>query len=404
MDVGLTIKTVAERTGISVHTLRAWERRYGVPSPNRGQGNRYRLYDEQDIADVLFMKQQVESGIAPAQASALLRQKVLKSTTVSKSEMTLPIASLQVTLLNAFAQSDVRMALETLDEAFALLTPEQVASALVEPTMREIGERWMRTEMPVWQEHLASNVIQQKLFTILQSQAALPTTAPVLVAACAPQEEHQMGLVILALMARRQGWRVKYLGQGTPLSDIGDLSLKLTPNVIAVSVSTVVGLAELIPWLAATNRPMVPIVFGGRMLNQVSSLREHLPGEYLGGDALSAVRQLAAVKPRADYWSPSRRTYQAVESLRLQRLKIAGETVALMMSAIPGKHHRAWESTTLNFATQFLIDTFSCALAFDAPDLIDAQREWLRQIMPLRSVPLQWKKYRSPHRHQFRRA
>src|SRR5512142_1589875 len=69
--LGLTIRLVSERTGVSVHTLRAWERRYGIPKPSRDAGNRYRLYDEQDIADVLWLKHQIESGIAPALAAAL---------------------------------------------------------------------------------------------------------------------------------------------------------------------------------------------------------------------------------------------------------------------------------------------------------------------------------------------
>lgn len=388
-ETGLTIKTVADRTGISVHTLRAWERRYGVPSPNRGQGNRYRLYDEQDIADVLFMKQLVESGVAPAQASARLRQRQTKAVIAPASEMTQPIVSLQTTLLNAFAESDVRTALHTLDEAFALVAPEQVALAIVEPTMREIGERWMRNEMTVWQEHLASNLIQQKLFSILQSQPALPKSAPILIAACAPQEEHQLGLVILSLMARRQGWRVEYLGQGTPLSDIVDLSRKLKPNAIAVSVSTVVGLAALLPWLDPVNRPATLVVLGGVLLNRVPSLRDHLPGEYLSSDAVAAVGQLASVKLRAEYWSPSPRAHQAVKALLAQRLRIMGEAVAMLTSSIGAKKHPHWDTSILNYSTQFLIDTLACALAFDAPELVDDQRQWLRQIMPVRMVPSQ---------------
>ena len=385
-SAGLTIKTVAERTGVSVHTLRAWERRYGVPSPHRGQANRYRLYDEHDIADVLYLRHQVESGIAPAQASALLRQNQTKSTKVIATEGTQPIASLQSALLEALAKSDETTARHTIDEAFALLPPEQVALAIIEPTMRAIGKRWMRNEMTVWQEHLASNLIQQKLFVVLQSQPLLPSSAPTIAAACAPAEDHQLGLVIFALLARRQGWRVEYLGQGTPLADIADLARTSRPTAIIVSVSTVIGMAGLIPWIDSTNRPSVPLVFGGIMLNRVPSLREHLPGEYLGGDTLAAVRQLAAVKMRADYWSPSRRARQAVELLQSQRLKIAGETVVAMMNTIGAKNHRTWDATNLNFATLFLIDTLACALAFGAPDLIDEQREWLRNAMPPRSV------------------
>jgi DNA-binding transcriptional MerR regulator/methylmalonyl-CoA mutase cobalamin-binding subunit len=382
---GVTIKTVSERTGVSVHTLRAWERRYGVPSPNRGADNRYRLYDEADIADVLFLKQQVELGVTPSQASLMLRQRQDQSARTMTAQSAQPIDSGRAALQEAFAKSDETTARQVLDEAFAMFTPEQVALQIIEPTMREIGERWMRNEMTVWQEHLASNAVQQKLFAVLQSQPALPTSAPLLAAACAPLEEHQLGLTIFALLARRQGWRVAYLGLGTPLGDIVDLARASKPNAIVVSVTTVVGLAGLIPWLDAANRPSAPLVFGGRMPNLLPALREHLPGDYLGDNAMSAMRGLGAVRMRAEYWPPSKRVLNVIDLLQAQRLGIAGEVVAEFVGSSP-KAHRNWDASHVNYATLFLIDSLACALAFDVPELMDSQNQWLKEAMPPRSV------------------
>ncbi len=384
-SIGLTIKVVSERTGVSVHTLRAWERRYGVPSPNRGADNRYRLYDEADISDVLFLKQQVESGVAPSQASLMLRQRQDQSARVVTAQSTQPIDSVRAALMEAFAKSDETVARQVLDEAFALFAPEQVALKIIEPTMREIGERWMRNEMTVWQEHLASNLVQQKLYAVSQSQPALPTSAPLLAAACAPSEEHQLGLIIFTLLARRQGWRVAYLGQGTPLDDIVDLARASKPNAIAVSVTTVVGLAGLIPWLDAANRPSAPLVFGGRMLNLLPTLRDHLPGDYLGDNTVTAVRNLATIRMRAEYWSPSKRVLNVIDLLQQQRLVIAGEVAAEFMASSP-KTHRQWDTAHVNYATLFLVDSLVCALAFDVPDLMDSQNQWLKEAMPPRSV------------------
>lgn len=42
----VTIKRAAELTGVPEHTLRAWERRYGLVAPARTDGG-YRLYDGQ---------------------------------------------------------------------------------------------------------------------------------------------------------------------------------------------------------------------------------------------------------------------------------------------------------------------------------------------------------------------
>lgn len=79
-----SIKVVSERTGISTHALRAWERRYGIPKPSRDAENCYRRYSEQDIADVLWLKHQIESGITPALAAALRREQRKRPTAAAE--------------------------------------------------------------------------------------------------------------------------------------------------------------------------------------------------------------------------------------------------------------------------------------------------------------------------------
>src|SRR5579884_1558535 len=64
-------KAVVHQTGVPAPTLRAWERRYGILSPHRGE-NDYRLYSERDIATVAWLRQRVESGMTISQAIALL--------------------------------------------------------------------------------------------------------------------------------------------------------------------------------------------------------------------------------------------------------------------------------------------------------------------------------------------
>ncbi len=386
--MSLTIKAVAARTGVSEHTLRAWERRYGIPRPNRVPTNRYRLYDEHDIADVLWMKRQIDNGVPPAQASMLLKQQQ-RPMTASVVEQAQPIATLQSNLQNALLDSDERAARQLLDEAFTMFTVEQAAIQIVAPTLREVGDRWLRNEIAVWQEHLASNLIRQKLLSIFQSQPTLPLIAPQVVAACAPAEEHELGLLLFALLARRQGWRVSYLGQETPLADIGEISNRANPDVLVVSVTTVVGLASLIPWLIEANRPTRPIVFGGRLLKLFPTLQTHLPGAYLGNDALAAARALVTIKPRAEMWLPSRRALSAAQALMVHRLKFAGDAVDELMTNMPASAQQRWHGQDLNQATLYLADALASALAFDTPELIDHEKTWLSQAMPPRHVPVE---------------
>ena len=67
------IKAVVQATGISSSTLRAWERRYQMVTPNRSDSG-YRLYSDQDIAVIHWLKTQVESGMSISQAVSWLEQ------------------------------------------------------------------------------------------------------------------------------------------------------------------------------------------------------------------------------------------------------------------------------------------------------------------------------------------
>ena len=71
-DVGrYRIQAVAEMTGVSAATLRAWERRYGIPSPSR-TASAYRLYSDRDIALVRQVRELCEGGMAPSQAAQVV--------------------------------------------------------------------------------------------------------------------------------------------------------------------------------------------------------------------------------------------------------------------------------------------------------------------------------------------
>src|SRR5438270_2726476 len=65
-------KAVVQQTGVPAPTLRAWERRYDILSPERAN-NDYRLYSERDIATIHWLKERVDEGMSISQAIALFR-------------------------------------------------------------------------------------------------------------------------------------------------------------------------------------------------------------------------------------------------------------------------------------------------------------------------------------------
>ena len=67
---GYRIGTVANLTGIDVHTIRSWERRYGAVKPSRSEGGT-RLYDDAAVERLQLLKAFVDCGEPIRVAAAL---------------------------------------------------------------------------------------------------------------------------------------------------------------------------------------------------------------------------------------------------------------------------------------------------------------------------------------------
>ena len=66
-----SIGAVARMLDVPASTLRAWEERYGVITPERSEGSQ-RLYSRSQVEQLRFVQQQMESGMSAADAHRLL--------------------------------------------------------------------------------------------------------------------------------------------------------------------------------------------------------------------------------------------------------------------------------------------------------------------------------------------
>jgi DNA-binding transcriptional MerR regulator len=64
------LKAVVRETGLKPDTLRAWERRYGLPAPDRSGGG-HRLYSERDIQILKWLVARQQAGLSISRAAEL---------------------------------------------------------------------------------------------------------------------------------------------------------------------------------------------------------------------------------------------------------------------------------------------------------------------------------------------
>lgn len=227
-----TIKRAAEMTGISVATLRAWERRYGVVSPQRSDGG-YRLYGKEDVRALAVMNSLVNDGWSAKEAAAetLTRLSNDGLTTDGPWEPGLPpaggLAPATVsttpdhdteTFVDAARRLDAGAATAVLDARFATGSFESVIDGWLMPALQRVGEAWAAGTLTVAGEHLISYAVQRRLAAAYEAASSHPA-GPVVVVGLAPGARHELGLLAFAVAARRRGFSTVYVGADLPTDD-----------------------------------------------------------------------------------------------------------------------------------------------------------------------------------------
>jgi MerR family transcriptional regulator, light-induced transcriptional regulator len=247
-----SIKTVSERTGLSPHLIRAWERRYETIQPERTDGNQ-RLYCEEDIERLTLLKLATEAG-HPIRTVAKLPVDELRglvadlntgdrsmmgtpgtapSPTAPKSSRTGP--ELVESALHAITAMDAATLESVLEEAVLSLGQVAVLSHVIGPLVQRVGDGWQAGTLKVGHEHLASAVIR----TFLANAArpfAVHASAPMLVATTPSGQVHEIGAALVAAAAANKGWRITYLGPSLPAEEIASAALQSHARAVALSL------------------------------------------------------------------------------------------------------------------------------------------------------------------------
>lgn len=225
-----TIKQAAARTGLSIPTIRAWERRYGVVSPERTPAG-YRLYDEAAIERLAAMRSLVESeGWRPSQAAERIATPGLdlsslasRATPSAARDTGAPAAASAVTAepaLVAFVLAAQRLDVDgmerILDDAFAAQRFELAMEAVVFPALRAVGLAWAEGDVDVAAEHAASETVRRRLTRFFDA-ARSPMMQTRLLVGMPPAGHHELGVFAFAVACRRAGQAVAYLGANVPL-------------------------------------------------------------------------------------------------------------------------------------------------------------------------------------------
>jgi methanogenic corrinoid protein MtbC1 len=276
----LNIAALSRRTGVAPDTLRKWEQRYGVLRPTRTTGGQ-RRYTEHDVARVEWLRDRLKEGWRIGEASRVLEEAAGPG---HADPNALRDALAEATRTSAGAEIAA-----ILDQVFAVLPLELAISEVIAPVLRWAGDEWEAGRLSVAQEHLLSGKVRARLNIVLGDvRGGVRGTA---VLACAPGEQHDLGLLILAVMLRADGWRVEYLGQDTPVEEAVAFADALSAALLCVSAAQAGTAAAVARSLSRLEqRPKAALVLGGAAVD--AELARSLGAAYANGELQRTIGRL----------------------------------------------------------------------------------------------------------------
>ena len=217
-----SIKQAAVRSGVSIPTLRAWERRYGVVAPVRTPSG-YRLYDEEAITRLQQMRGLVASGWRPREAAQRVREGLtpddlpaLRSASAAGDVAEAEAAEQLIeAIVGAAVNFDMEALDRALDEVFARGSFEWAMETIVFPALRQIGRAWAAGELSVGAEHAASETVRRRV-AVFYEAAARPGRSDVVIG-LPPGANHDLGALAFGVASQRAGLGVLVLGANVPV-------------------------------------------------------------------------------------------------------------------------------------------------------------------------------------------
>ena len=281
-----TISEAAERAGVSVELLRAWERRYGIVEPKRTAAG-YRLYDEAAIGRVRAMRGLVDEGWTPSAAAASLRNVAdadLPTVELVRDGSTPEAEADQLVdrFVSAAAAMDSTALQSVLDEMGMRASFEPMTDRYLFPALRALGDAWQAGDVSVAAEHAASAAVARWIGTAYDAAGTnRDDDRPVLVG-LPPGARHELAALAFATAARRAGLTVQYLGADLPAGEwmLAARSTNAAIAVIGVPTAADADAARAVARSLRRGIPDLVVAFGGdgaAVMQRQSVLAEGLP-------------------------------------------------------------------------------------------------------------------------------
>lgn len=233
-----SIKDLEHLSGIKAHTIRIWEKRYNILTPDRTDTN-IRTYDLSNLQKILNITFLNEHGYKISRIAKLDEKEIgnmVKSVAASASEKNRAINSFKIAMINF----DQELFNKTYNSLLERKTFRKIFHDVFIPLLDEIGLLWQTDTINPVHEHFLVGLIKQKLYlniALLEEDRQYLDEA--LYVLFLPENEiHDLGILFLNYELNFHNRKTVYLGPSMPIRDMKYI-LEIHPNPKFLSYFTI---------------------------------------------------------------------------------------------------------------------------------------------------------------------
>ena len=225
-----SIKDLEQVTGIKAHTIRIWEQRYNFLQPSRTETN-IRSYSSAELKTILNVSLLNKYGFKISHidkmSSDQIEEKILSLNQIDAiRERVVNVLIKEMVSLNMHAfekQLDIYIGQKGVDKTI---------TEIVFPFLERVGILWMTNHINPAQEHLATNLLRQKIILGIERLPAVSEHNKNVILFMPEGEYHEIGLLFVYFLLKQEGIYVNYLGANVPMKDLVYLTAVKKPNYV----------------------------------------------------------------------------------------------------------------------------------------------------------------------------
>jgi MerR family transcriptional regulator, light-induced transcriptional regulator len=239
-----SIKDLEKLTGVKAHTIRIWEKRYGIVHPSRTETN-IRTYSNCDLKRLLNISILNKRGCRISNLASLSVEELNERVMSLMADHHAYENQIENLIMAMIDMNETRFE-KTLSNSVIEMGFEETLIRIVYPFFFKTGILWQTGAIGPAQEHFVSNLVRQKIIAAIDNlESKYPPKAKLFILFLRDDEYHELGLLFFHYLIKKVGHRIIYLGQSTPMEDVIKAAAVHDPDFLFTSFTQPIADSDL---------------------------------------------------------------------------------------------------------------------------------------------------------------